>query len=118
MVKSASVKILPSPLHDTNHNNCIHKTPLTFTSAFWAAVPSDLARWLSADMICEIVELAEDNYSAVDIPEIIDEREGNYVTGYVVNLLPGTVRRVLELANYGVGYQMAEIMAKATKEVV
>lgn len=100
MVKSASVKTLPSPSHDTNHNNCCHKAPLTFTDAFWASVPSDLARWLSADMICEIVELAEDNYNAVDIPEIIAEREGNFETGYVANLMPGTVRRVLELAGF------------------
>jgi hypothetical protein len=81
------------------------------------------------------VELAEDNYSEADIPEIIAEREGNFETGYVVNLLPVTVRRVLALADhatpsdaahlneiefiqakYKVGYQMAEIMAKATKE--
>lgn len=125
-----NAKILPSPSHETDHNDCCHKMPMAFNDAFWASVPLDLARWLSADMICEIVELAEDNYSAVDIPEIIQERESSYDTGYPVNLLPGTVRRVLVLADfastsheieftmskYGVGYLMAKAMAEATKE--
>ena len=96
MVKGASV---PAPSHDTNHNNCCHKAPLAFTDAFWAAMPSDLARWVSADMCCEIVELREDDYPFDLIVDVIEEREKNDPIGYPVNLLPETVERI---ANFNV----------------